>query len=76
MRTKLAVALTVRKQHTRRGLALITEHEINDVVDDLLNRIKGRPESEAVILEPDLAGPAHAPWRGRWDIDEPHPFPK
>jgi hypothetical protein len=68
------VAITVRKQHTRRGLALITEGEINDVVDDLLNRIMGRPESEAVILEPDLVGPAHAPWRGRWVRMSPTPW--
>lgn len=75
LRMRLQVALTVRKARDRRGLDIMTETAVNALVEDLLTRIMGSPASEAVILEPDMAGPPHAPWRGKWGVDEPHPFP-
>ena len=75
VRMWLRIGLMVRRAHDRRGLAIMSEHAVDDVVEDMLMRIMGREEGEAVILEPSLHGPAHAPWRGKWGEDEPHPFP-
>lgn len=75
LRTNICVALSVLKPYKSRTLSLNIEHIRNEVVDDLINRIMGHPESEAVILQPDMVGTIHSPAIGRWDIDEPHPCP-
>jgi hypothetical protein len=41
----------------------------------MLMQILGRPESEAVILQPSAVGPPLLPRIRAWDVDEPHPFP-
>ncbi len=76
LRTQLWVAMSVLKPYEKRALGLNIEMIRNSVTDDLVQRIMGSPESETVILRPDLAGPSHSPRIGRWDVDEPHPHPK
>ncbi|MEA1083196.1 hypothetical protein SFC76_02900 [Sphingomonas sp. CD22] len=75
LRTNIWVALSVLKPYEKRALGLNIERIREAVADDLVRRIMGSPDSETVILQPDMAGPAHAPWLGRWGIDEPHPHP-
>lgn len=76
LRTQLWVALCVLKPYEKRALGLNVESIRQNVTDDLVRRIMGSPESETVILRPNLAGPAHSPWVGRWGKDEPHPHPE
>ena len=45
------------------------------ILGDLVHRIMGATESEAVILRPSLCGPPLSPRHGVWDVDEPHPHP-
>ncbi|WP_140867636.1 hypothetical protein [Sphingomonas oligophenolica] len=75
LRMRLIIGLQVRKPYERRELGLITVDVIERVVDDMLMRIMGRPESEALILQPSAAGPPLSPRIGVWGVDEPHPFP-
>ena len=75
LRMRVWVALTVLRPGQKRAIGVDGERAREAVTDDLVRRIMGAPESEAVILQPDLAGPSHSPHRGRWDVDEPHPFP-
>ncbi len=75
LRTNIWVALSVLKPFQKRAPGLDIERIRVDVTDDLVKRIMGRPESETVMLQPDMVGPAHAPSHGQWDVDEPHPYP-
>ncbi|USU06277.1 hypothetical protein NF699_06350 [Sphingomonadaceae bacterium OTU29LAMAA1] len=76
LRTNIWVALSVLKPYQKRALGLDIERIRSEVTDDLVQRIMGRPESETVMLRPDLVGPSHSPHHGRWDEDEPHPHPE
>ena len=69
------IALTVLKPYQKRALGLDIERTREEVTDELVRRIMGAPESEAVMLVPSLAGPPLSPYRGRWGVEEPHPFP-
>jgi hypothetical protein len=76
LRTNIWVALSVLKPFEKRALGLNVERIREEVTDDLVRRIMGARESETVILQPDMAGPAHCPHVGKWDVDEPHPHPE
>ncbi len=76
LRTNIWVALSVLKPFQKRALGLDIERIRGEVTDDLTQRIMGRPESETLMLAPDMVGPPHAPWHGKWDVDEPHPHPE
>ncbi|WP_230781580.1 hypothetical protein [Sphingomonas sp. Leaf37] len=76
LRTNIWVALSVLKPYEKRALSLNVESVRNSVTDELVRRIMGAPESETVMLQPDMVGPVHGPTHGKWDIDEPHPHPE
>lgn len=76
LRTNIWVALSVLKPFQKRALGLNVDRIREEVTDDLVGRIMGRPESETVILQPDLTGSVHSPVIGKWDVDEPHPHPE
>lgn len=75
LRMRIGIALTVLKPYQKRAVGVGDEHTREAVTEDLVRRIMGTPESEAVILQPDLVGSPHSPRHGKWDVDEPHPFP-
>jgi hypothetical protein len=74
LRTNIWVALSVLKPYQARALSLNVDRIRNEVTDDLVQRIMGAVESETVMLRPDMAGSAHSPYHGKWDLDEPHPL--
>jgi hypothetical protein len=71
----ITIALKVLPKYQKTALDLRGEQIVDAVALEIVNRVMGTPESEAVILRPDLAGSPHAPRAGKWGIDEPHPFP-
>ena len=71
----ISVALAVLKPAQQRSVGLRTRCARDDIADDLVDRIMGKPESETVILQPDLVGSTYAKV-GEWDVDEPHPHPE
>lgn len=75
IRMRIAIALTLHKPAVKRAVGMNTEDARERVTADLVERIMCPPESEAVILVPDLYGSVHSPYHGKWDIDEPHPHP-
>ena len=75
IRMRIGIALTLHKPAVKRAGGMSTEDARERVTEDLVQRIMGPPESEAVILVPDLYGSVHSPVRGKWDVDEPHPHP-
>ena len=74
LRTQVWVALTVLKPYEKRALGVVVEQTRKDVTEDLVLRIMGEPESETVILQPDLVGTPYSRV-GVWNVDEPHPHP-
>lgn len=74
LRIRLSVALSVFPTTPQRALGITAESARERLVEELVFRSMGSPESEALILEPSNVGPMHAPWRGRWGEDEPHPM--
>ena len=75
LRMMISVALSVTKPFRQRAAGLSIETAREEITDDLVHRIMGEPESEAVILRPSLTGPPLSPRHGVWDVDEPHPHP-
>lgn len=73
LRMDIWIALSVVRSDRKRALGIDIEHVRQTVTDDLVERIMGPPESETVMIKPDLAGPALSPYRGRWGHDEPYP---
>lgn len=76
MATTIRVALQVSPPYVKKTLALQQDTACEMLVEDLVTRIMGKPESETVILQPDLAGFGMSSKPGVWDLDEPHPHPK
>lgn len=76
MATTIRVALQVSPPYVKKTLALQQDTACEMLVEDLVTRIMGKPESETVILQPDLAGFGMSSKPGVWDIDEPHPHPE
>lgn len=74
LRTMISVALAVLKPAQKRSVGIVPRSARDDITDDLVERIMGKPESETVILQPDLVGSSYARV-GEWDVDEPHPHP-
>lgn len=74
--TTIRVALQVSPPYVKKTLELQQASARDMLVDDLVLRIMGAPESETVILQPDLAGFGTGSKPGAWDIDEPHPHPE
>ena len=74
LRTTISVALAVLKPAQQRSIGIAPRSARDDITDDLVDRIMGKPESETVILQPDLVGTTYATV-GKWDVDEPHPHP-
>jgi len=74
LRTMISVALAVLKPAQQRAVGIAPRSTRDDITDDLVDRIMGKPESETVILQPDLVGSSYATV-GEWDVDEPHPHP-
>jgi hypothetical protein len=75
LRMLIQIGLTVRKKYERRHLELQMTSAVEAVTDAIVMRIMGSVDSETVLLTPDMVGPSHSPWHGKWDIDEPHPHP-
>lgn len=75
LRTTISVALAVLKPAQQRAIGIAPRSARDDIADDLVERIMGKPESETVILQPDLVGSTYAKV-GEWDVDEPHPHPE
>lgn len=75
MATTIRVALQVSPPYVKKTLALDQDTACEMLVEDLVTRIMGKPESEMVILQPDLAGFGMGSKPGVWDVDEPHPHP-
>lgn len=75
MATTIRVALQVSPPYVKKTLALQQDTACEMLVEDLVARIMGKPESETVILQPDLAGFGMGSKPGVWDVDEPHPHP-
>lgn len=73
--TTIRVALQVSPPYVKKTLALQQDTAREMLVEDLTSRIMGKPESETVILQPDLAGFGIRSKPGVWDVDEPHPHP-
>ena len=73
--TTIRVALQVSPPYVKKTLALQQPGAREMLVEDLTLRIMGKPESETVILQPDLAGFGMGSKPGVWDVDEPHPHP-
>lgn len=73
--TTIRVALQVSPPYVKKTLALQQDTAREMLVEDLTTRIMGKPESETVILQPDLAGFGTGSKPGTWDVDEPHPHP-
>lgn len=73
--TTIRIALQVSPPYVKKTLALQQDTAREMLVEDLTTRIMGRPESETVILQPDLAGFGMGSKPGVWDVDEPHPHP-
>ena len=76
MATTIRVALQVSPPYVKKTLALQQDTACEMLVEDLVTRIMGRPDSETVILQPDLAGFGMGSKPGVWDLDEPHPHPE
>ena len=74
--TTIRVALQVSLPYVKKTLALQQDTAREMLVEDLTSRIMGKPESETVILQPDLAGFGMSSKPGVWDLDEPHPYPE
>ena len=74
--TTIRVALQVSPPYVKKTLALQQSSAREMLVEDLTMRIMGKPESETVILQPDLAGEGMSQRPGTWDLDEPHPHPE
>lgn len=75
IRLRLLIALKVRKPYEKRALGILSTDTLEAVVDEVVSKVVGAPASEAVILLPSMTGPSHSPRPGKWDIDEPDPFP-
>lgn len=75
LRTQVWVALTVLKPFQKRALGVLVDQTREEVTDDLVYRIMGEPESETVILQPDLVDSPYTRV-GKWNVDEPHPHPE
>ncbi|MBB4619976.1 hypothetical protein [Sphingomonas abaci] len=74
--TTIRVAIAVAPPYVKKTLELQHASAREMLVDDLVSRIMGSPESETVILQPDLAGFGTGSKPGVWDVDEPHPHPE
>lgn len=74
--TTIRVALQVSPPYLKKTLALQQDTAREMLVEDLVARIMGKPESETVTLQPDLAGFGMSSKPGTWDVDEPHPHPE
>lgn len=74
--TTIRVAITVAPPYVKKALELQHASARDLLVEDLTSRIMGAPESETVILQPDLAGFGTGSKPGVWDLDEPHPHPE
>lgn len=72
---RVAIGLTVLPKHHKRALGLNSQAAIDFAAADMVQRIMGNAESEAVVLVPDRHGDAHQPRHGVWGVDEPHPAP-
>lgn len=75
LRVTISVALSVTTPYKQRATGINVEHVREEIVDDLVRRIMGVPESETVILRPSMCGSPLTPRHGVWDVDEPHPHP-
>ena len=76
LRLRIALGLLkVRSKVSKKEIGIAAERDREQLVDELVHRIMGAPESEAVILVPDRVGSAHTTRDGRWGVDEPHPAP-
>ncbi|WP_203310515.1 hypothetical protein [Sphingomonas beigongshangi] len=71
----ISVALSVTTPYKQRATGINIEHVREEIVDDLVRRIMGSPESETVILRPSMCGSPLSPRHGVWGVDEPHPCP-
>jgi len=69
----IVIAHMVQPSYVKTRYDLSTERIREQLADDLVDRIMGRPESEAVIVRPSMVGPMHSPRLGRWGKDEPFP---
>jgi hypothetical protein len=74
--TTIRVSLQVSPPYVKTTLALQQDTAREMLVEDLTIRIMGKPESETVILQPDLAGFGMSSKPGVWDQDESHPHPE
>ncbi len=72
---RIAIGLTVLPKHHKRALGLNSQAAVDFAAADMVQRIMGNVESEAVVLVPDRHGNAHQPRHGVWGVDEPHPAP-
>lgn len=76
MRDRILLALTAfRPMFICKRLRFDVEADRETMTDALVVHIIGQPASEAVVLVPDFVGDPHTLRLGRWDEDEPHPFP-
>ncbi len=69
LRITLSVQLTCLKLTVKRTLGL-TEQCREELIDAMMAAI-----AECVIVAPDMAGENTSARRGRFGVDEPHPFP-
>ena len=76
MATTIRVALQVSPPYVKKTLSLQQDTACEMLVEHLVTRIMGKPESETVLLQPDLAGFGMSSKPGIWDLDEPHPHPE
>lgn len=76
LRMTISAALSVTTPCKQRATGINVEHVGEEIVDDLVRRIMGAPESETVILRPSMCGSPLPPRHGVWNVDEPHPHPE
>ena len=73
---RIYLALTTfRPMFVRKNLGFDAERDRRTLADAMVDRVMGAPDSEAVVLVPDMVGDAHTVRYGRWDEDEPRPCP-
>ncbi len=73
LRTRIWVALSVLPAWKQRTISVNDQRVREEITEDLVQRIMGQPESETVLLTPDMVGTIHSPRTGKWDVDEPRP---
>ena len=73
LRLVLSIALKLYRRSEKKAFGIESETVLNKMVEDILTRVMGRPENEAVILRPSRIIRQIGEREGRWGEDEPDP---